>query len=50
MMYTHIVITDKEEKSMTYMDYIKALINFIMNLISLFKKSENTEGDESDIA
>ena len=31
---------------MTYMDYIKALINFIMNLISFFKKSENTETEE----
>ncbi len=31
---------------MTYMDYIKALINFIMNLISYFKKSDNTEVEE----
>lgn len=34
---------------MTYMDYIKALINFIMNLISLFKKSDNTEPEENEI-
>lgn len=27
---------------MSYMDYIKALVDFIMNLISLFKKNDNT--------
>lgn len=31
---------------MSYMDYIKALINFIMNLISFFKNSDNTEKEE----
>lgn len=31
---------------MGYIDYIKILINFIMNLISFFKRSENTEGEE----
>lgn len=30
---------------MSYIDYIKLLINFIMNLISLFKQSDNTEGE-----
>lgn len=49
-MYTHSVNTDKEEHSMGYIDYIKALINFIMNLISFFKKSENTENEEENIA
>lgn len=32
---------------MSYMDYIKALIDFIMNLISIFKKSDNTESEET---
>ena len=27
---------------MSYMDYIKALVDFIMNLISLFKKDDIT--------
>lgn len=31
---------------MGYMDYIKMLINFIMNLISFFKQSDNTENEE----
>ncbi len=31
---------------MTYLDYIKLLINFIMNLISFFKQSDNTEAEE----
>lgn len=31
---------------MGYMDYIKALINFIMNLIAFFKNKENTEPEE----
>ncbi len=34
---------------MTYMDYIKALINFIMNLISFFKQSDNTEAEENEV-
>ena len=34
------------ERSMSYMDYVKALIDFIMNLISLFKKSDNTESEK----
>lgn len=33
---------------MGYMDYIKALIDFIMNLISFFKKSDNTEAEEKE--
>lgn len=33
---------------MSYLDYIKALINFIMNLISFFKQSDNTESEETD--
>ncbi len=28
---------------MTYMDYIKIIVDFIMKLISFFKGSENTE-------
>lgn len=31
---------------MGYIDYIKMLINFIMNLISFFKQSDNTETEE----
>lgn len=31
---------------MSYIDYIKALINFIMNLIAFFKNSDNTESEE----
>lgn len=31
---------------MEYMDYIKALIDFIMKLIAFFKQSDNTEGEE----
>lgn len=33
---------------MTYMDYIKALVDFIMKLISFFKKNDNIEGDENE--
>ncbi len=33
---------------MTYMDYIKALIDFIMKLVSFFKNSDNTEVEEID--
>lgn len=31
---------------MGYMDYIKVLIDFIMKIISFFKKSDNTETEE----
>ena len=31
---------------MNYMDYIKALVNFIMKLVSFFKNSDNTETGE----
>lgn|GEM_PF-2381232 len=31
---------------MTYADYIKILIDFIMKLVGLFKKSDNTEAEE----
>lgn len=31
---------------MTYMDYIKILIDFIMKIIALFKNSDNTEAEE----
>lgn len=30
---------------MTYMDYIKILIDFIMKLVSFFKNSDNTEAE-----
>lgn len=33
---------------MTYMDYIKALIDFIMKLVAFFKNSDNTEVEEID--
>jgi len=49
MMYTHSVNTDKEEFPVSYIDYIKALINFIMNLISFFKQSDNTETEEEEV-
>lgn len=32
---------------MGYMDYIKALIDFLMKLISFFKQDENIEEDET---
>lgn len=35
---------------MDYMDYIKALIDFIMKLVAFFKKSENTEAETEDSA
>ena len=31
---------------MSYMDYIKALIDFIMKIVALFKNSDNTETEE----
>lgn len=31
---------------MTYMDYIKIIINFIMKLVSFFKESDNTTPEE----
>lgn len=31
---------------MTYLDYIKILIDFIMKLIALFKNSDYTEDEE----
>ena len=31
---------------MGYMDYIRALIDFIMKLVSFFKQSDNTEYEE----
>ncbi len=30
------------------MDYIKALIDFIMKLVSFFKNSDNTEVEETE--
>lgn len=33
---------------MSYIDYIKLLINFIMNLISFFKQSDNTEEEPEE--
>lgn len=33
---------------MDYMYYVKALIDFIMKLVALFKKSDNTETDTSE--
>lgn len=35
---------------MSYIDYIKLIINFIMNLISFFKQSDNTEQEEVEEA
>lgn len=31
---------------MSFTDFFKALVDFIMNLISLFKKDDNTEPEE----
>ncbi len=31
---------------MGYLDYIRLIVNFIMNLISLFKQSDNTEEEK----
>ena len=39
-------INRQGERPMSYMDYIKALIDFIMNLISLFKKNNNIEPEK----
>ena len=33
---------------MSYMDYIKILIDFIMKLVSFFKNSDNTENEEAE--
>lgn len=34
---------------MSYLDYIKILVDFIMNIISFFKKSDNTETEEAQV-
>ncbi len=33
---------------MSYMDYIKILIDFIMKIVSYFKNSDNTEPEEAN--
>lgn len=35
---------------MSYVDYIKALVDFIMKLISFFKQSDNTESEEKTVS
>ncbi len=32
---------------MSYVDYIKALIDFLMKLVSFFKQSDNTEEEKT---
>ncbi len=34
---------------MDWMDYFKALIDFIMKLVSFFKSSENTETEDGEV-
>lgn len=34
---------------MTYVDYIKILIDFIMKIVSYFKNSDNTETEEQNV-
>ena len=40
------VYQNKEGIVVSYMDYIKTLIDFIMKLVSFFKNSDNTETEE----
>ena len=49
LMYNFHVIKKRRNSPVGYMDYIKALIDFLMKLISFFKQNENIEEEEKTV-